>query len=701
VLPSALEALFDCHLKLRHVGKGTNHYVRFGRESTLTKNQAAYILAHCHIDAKVVFTLRLMPSVVVTGLPAQHKPKDLMHRIFTGLGLALALSASSVFAQDLEYLLTVPPSDDYFAGYTVGIHSGARDVSGPHDLDGDGQYEVLVSDYTGGGRVHVVENRGPDTWELVWSTPALDSTATTNNIRAISAGDLDGDGNGEIYFLGGRNYSETNPNIDNLPPGLYAFEYTGEDDNYGDLPASIYEFGDHLPNRWRAEQIVVQDVDGDGFDELMFANNASDNPDDNWYVISVTGDIGSGFEAWVEELRLSSRVDDFDPASRGGGSPYGMVAADFDGDGSYEISMHSWNYYNFTNADVTGPDTYVAPDSNASNVFLQATFPDDHVAFFGCAVADVDGNGDDEVFCPNLTTAAVSVINYEEGEDPLEITADNVAVGVIPSLTALGIGTGDLDQDGLVEIYGSGPSYTGSSFAAGNPPNFVRVAEFLGGDPEDPANYAAETLPVDAAFDMMAFDEIRRDSAGVTETYYESGVQGPEFVSKFAYLGDADMDGNNELAIGFQGVDDSTYVIDEVWSDQDTAYVRTVVSATVNENRTFMRVVSGSGVKVSIEDERIILPNDYRLSANYPNPFNPSTAFSFTLPLDKRVSVKVFDVSGRLVTTLIDNELRSEGVHQVTWNGTNAAGAAVASGTYLYTLEYGNFRQTRSMVLLK
>ncbi|MEM1272162.1 MAG: T9SS type A sorting domain-containing protein, partial [Bacteroidota bacterium] len=87
---------------------------------------------------------------------------------------------------------------------------------------------------------------------------------------------------------------------------------------------------------------------------------------------------------------------------------------------------------------------------------------------------------------------------------------------------------------------------------------------------------------------------------------------------------------------------------------------------------------------------------DYKLDANYPNPFNPTTSFSFTLPIDKQVSVKVFDLNGRLVDTLVDNELRPAGTYSVTWDAEG-----FASGTYIYSLEFGNFRQARRMTLLK
>ncbi|MEM1125562.1 MAG: FG-GAP-like repeat-containing protein [Bacteroidota bacterium] len=613
--------------------------------------------------------------------------------LFSLLGLCLLVAPA--WSQSTELELNVPTSEDFMAPYTSGLSSGARDVSGPHDLDGDGQLEILLADYTGGGRVHVIENVGVDTWELAYMTPWLDSTATTNNIRTIAGGDLDGDGNGEIVFLSGRNYSETGP----YEPGLFVFEFNGTD--FGTEPTTIYTFDVDLPDRWRAEQMIIQDVDGDGTEELMFGNNGANNDFDSWYVLSVGGDIGSGFEFFNVEARLSSRVTDYDPVARGGGSPYAIHPADLDGDGTVELALHSWNNFNLTTGDITGADTYVFPGETDANGFLNASDAD-HVSLFGGVVVDIDGNGDDEVFFPTFQTNSVTLLNYEEGEDPLQITPDNVVLGLAPTLTSLGLTAGDIDGDGQIELIGSGPSYSAGS--QGAPTQYVRVTEFLGGDPEDPANYSeVESLDITQPYDTTAttFNLIRQDSAGVMTEFLENPTQGPVFVSKLAYLGDPDNDGQNEVALAFQGVDDSTFVIQSTYSPSDSAFVRETVESRVNENRVYLRVISGDGTSVSVQDERIILPSDYKLSGNYPNPFNPTTSFDFTLPIDKAVSVRVYDVTGRLVKTLIDGQRYAAGTHQVTWDGTNNAGATVASGTYLYSLEWGSFRQSRSMVLIK
>ena len=622
--------------------------------------------------------------------------------VLTILTVAVVLMTAS--AQEIEYELLFPnvaSSDDLSGGYTTSIHSGARDVKGPFDGDGDGQLEIYVADYTAGGRVHVIENVGVDVWELVYTTPFLDSTASTSNIRAITVADLDGDQKGEIIFLGGRTYSETNPNIDVLPPGLYAFENVGDND-WGALPASVYEFDGNLPDRWLTELFDVADVDGDDAQELLMPNNGNANEFDNWYVFSVNGDLGSGFEVWVEELRLSSRAAEaFDPVDRGGGSPYSILAADLDGDGVTELSLHSWNNFNFTNVQATAPDTYVTPEAAGKvNVWYHASASDDP-AFFGGVVVDVNGDGDDEVYYPNLNNGHVSVLNYEAGEDVLEVVADNIGLDVLDGLSSLGITAGDLDGDGRMELIGSGPAYGAASFDAGEEPVWFRIAEYQGGDVESAASYTIEDIPFPADMLEGQFNRIERDSAGAMSVYHEVGQQGPEFTSKLAYLGDPDGDGINELAIAIQGVDDSTSVISEVFNSGTNLFDRTTLSRSGNDHRVFLKVINGSGLAVDIVEERIVLPTDYLLFDNYPNPFNPTTTIGFELPLDKSVSVRIYDVTGRLVKSLVDNRQLAAGIHEVVWDGTSDAGITVASGTYIYTLEYGNFRQAKEMVFVK
>jgi hypothetical protein len=111
-------------------------------------------------------------------------------------------------------------------------------------------------------------------------------------------------------------------------------------------------------------------------------------------------------------------------------------------------------------------------------------------------------------------------------------------------------------------------------------------------------------------------------------------------------------------------------------------------------------VLEYTGLATSVDDYAEI-PDRYVLDQNYPNPFNPTTSIEFELPAATTVSVRVYNVMGQLVRTLVDAEMKEAGRHGVVWDGRNAAGYRVASGTYVYTLDYGDSRKARSMVLLK
>ena len=91
------------------------------------------------------------------------------------------------------------------------------------------------------------------------------------------------------------------------------------------------------------------------------------------------------------------------------------------------------------------------------------------------------------------------------------------------------------------------------------------------------------------------------------------------------------------------------------------------------------------------------VPVNYELSQNYPNPFNPMTTIQFGLPKAGRVSLKIYDVSGRLVRTLVNNEGLNEGTFKYTFNGSD-----IASGVYFYSLIVnGDLINTKKMVLVK
>ena len=94
------------------------------------------------------------------------------------------------------------------------------------------------------------------------------------------------------------------------------------------------------------------------------------------------------------------------------------------------------------------------------------------------------------------------------------------------------------------------------------------------------------------------------------------------------------------------------------------------------------------------------IPNQFALHQNYPNPFNPLTTLRYDLPEDALVNITIYDLIGRIVKTLI-NDQQTAGYKSLQWKATNDTGSPVSAGIYLYTIQAGKFTQAKKMVLLK
>ena len=99
-------------------------------------------------------------------------------------------------------------------------------------------------------------------------------------------------------------------------------------------------------------------------------------------------------------------------------------------------------------------------------------------------------------------------------------------------------------------------------------------------------------------------------------------------------------------------------------------------------------------------EENTHLPKNFRVYQNHPNPFNPTTRIQYDLPKDHMVTIAIYDVMGRNIRTLM-NVNQTAGYHSVRWDAKNDIGEGVAAGMYIYTIQAGEFRATKKMVLLK
>lgn len=628
------------------------------------------------------------------------------------LVLVLALACATSFAQ---FTLTADHNGYLSKTQWTGPDSlrpyatdqGVRRSWFAPDLDKDGKQELISTDYSRGGRVHVFEFEAPNKLKLVWSSPKLYQSNGYSTPRWVRFGDLDGDGNKEIIFPLGERYTGQ----------VCVYEYNGTDNGYGStpgvpdltLPAAQFVPTLGAGSAFRMDREIgdVSDYDGDGRDELIMVNQNSKT-----YVLGVVGDIG-GFGSW--------NIEGGDPAVNpenkfSGGSLMQSLAADIDGDSKKEIVNHHWNFWGFWSIDVKGIDSYRYPTpglDSATNVKAKTQFYHEYMkdknvdacGYMGVFPADVDGDGKQEIAGIIYSGAAndyeydVSLTSIAKGDTGVYVWKDSTQFGLIGQnlWTTAGITNGshwgicayDFDGNGKDEIYvGGGANY-----------NVIQMKYKGTGNILSKDSYTNSTVyPGDNAF---YHEWTFRDSLGVKidTTRAES-----PFVSALQAGGDLDGDGKKELAVVYQSVADSITRI--YWHWDTTGVVKTYTldstKKSPNTNVITIRVLEYQGATGFKEEYYTFVgTDDFTLEQNYPNPFNPSTDIRFTLPVDNKVSLTVYDMIGQEVKTLIAGQDYATGTHSVKWDGTNNAGNNVASGSYVYTLKFGSFQKSQKMMLVR
>jgi hypothetical protein len=118
---------------------------------------------------------------------------------------------------------------------------------------------------------------------------------------------------------------------------------------------------------------------------------------------------------------------------------------------------------------------------------------------------------------------------------------------------------------------------------------------------------------------------------------------------------------------------------------------------TVNAGHKSPLVWDSASVNITLTgvNENQNHPLEYKLYSNYPNPFNPSTTIRYSIPEASFTSIKIYDVIGNEVSSLV-NENKPAGFYEVKFNASN-----LSSGIYFYTIQAGSFKETKKMILLK
>jgi hypothetical protein len=153
--------------------------------------------------------------------------------------------------------------------------------------------------------------------------------------------------------------------------------------------------------------------------------------------------------------------------------------------------------------------------------------------------------------------------------------------------------------------------------------------------------------------------------------------------------------------------DGKTYYLNDVYND--TSYAVTFSNGVTNFSTMLpaygsaVYVLSDSVIRLTVPSLTLVeaqpgpnpVPREFMLSQNFPNPFNPSTSIQFAIPTKQFVMLKVYDILGRVVATLV-NERKEAGRYAVQWNASGSS-----SGIYFCTIRAGSFVQTNKMLLVR
>jgi hypothetical protein len=174
--------------------------------------------------------------------------------------------------------------------------------------------------------------------------------------------------------------------------------------------------------------------------------------------------------------------------------------------------------------------------------------------------------------------------------------------------------------------------------------------------------------------------------------YWEEMPREPAFTKGYIALCNENGDTLwTKVVLPFNYPDSSTKVFSAIQTSDNS-----ILASGWHSNYGFCLVKTVPYLTTGLEQKPKVITQSFSLSQNYPNPFNPITTIEFDLPKTSEVSLKVFNILGEEVATLVSGRL-STGSYSYEWSRP----AGIASGVYLYRLETSGYVKTRKMILMK
>lgn len=510
------------------------------------------------------------------------------------------------------------------------------------DVDGDGVKEIVVSTYDttdsnqyGAGMIYIIKIDGTDLngWPLRMVGAPIPAT--------VSIGDINGNGSMEVV-VGSWNK-------------LYVYDSQGDM-----LPGFPKNYG-------TSQTATLFDLDKDGSLEIIY-------PSDNkkLYIFKYDGSFLNGWPQTLPEMPGSPAVADIDNDAE-----YEIVAGTFQGPVVPDpFKLYAW--------EIDGTIINGFP-VNLSGVIKSTP-----------AIGDLDNDG----------TKEIVVISYDDTNDDSLYVFD--AEGILKPGFPVGVryarlsspALGDIDGDGDLEIVVGGLDGIEILYAFHHDGSAVQNFPVLLNHPGSSFNINSSPVICDIDGDTTTVEIIVK-----ANDYIFAIHQDTTLVNGFPYfINDENLSGTyspSPIVDDFDSDGDVEYVFASIvgkihFFDMESAY---------NKNfefwNSYKHDLQNTGAAFPIEvitevnENNITLPTGFALLQNYPNPFNPGTSIQYTVSNRQFASLKVYDVLGNEVVTLL-NEEKLAGSYEIEFNAS-----ALSSGIYFYQLRAGNFIETKKMILLR